>query len=57
MNAIVDLCAGKTCNNVFIGAGGSTFTQTLCVYLNNTNVICKTINLNELKTPENNGSS
>ena len=45
-NAIVDLLIGTECNNTFIGAGGSTFTDTLSkVIKNNTSIF---ININNI---------
>ena len=35
INAIMDMVIGRTCTNVFIGAGGSTFSQLLNIYLTN----------------------
>ena len=33
LNAIIDLIIGRYCNNVFIGCGGSTFSELLLKYI------------------------
>lgn len=48
VNAIFDLHLAKSCNNIFIGAGGSTFTQTIILHFNN-ELNSKIINLNDIR--------
>lgn len=48
INAIFDLLLGKNCSNVFIGAGGSTFTQLLANSYKS-NVKTKIFNLNDIR--------
>jgi len=43
LNAIIDLMIGKYCNNVFIGCGGSTFSELLHKKINDTNTSGSTI--------------
>ena len=48
INAIFDLQLGKNCNQLFIGAGGSTFTQLLSINYTN-NILTKVFNLNNIR--------
>ena len=48
INAIFDLQLGKNCNQLFIGAGGSTFTQLLSINYTN-NIRTKVFNLNDIR--------
>ena len=48
INAIMDMVIGRMCNNVFIGAGGSTFTQLISNYHENIPVK-HSLNLNDIE--------
>jgi hypothetical protein len=37
LNAVIDLILGKCCNNIFIGCDGSTFSELLTTYIQDTN--------------------
>jgi hypothetical protein len=49
INAIIDFLIGQTCNNIFIGAGGSTFTDLIAGSIKNKKSFF--ININNLNQP------